>query len=234
MTATTPPPPGWYDDPDHGGQLRWWDGMAWTAYRSDPMETPAVGHEAAAVAPATAVAPYPSAGSAPMVPADGVAEVPELASAGDRLLAAIIDGVLGIVLLLGVGFTAAVFGAISEPLGSFVSLVGLFGSWAVLFISAVMGEGRLGESYGKHLVGVRVVSTRTSRPIGSPAAFGRNIVRGIGINVFLLGVLWILWDPQRQGWHDKVVDSVVVKVPNSSKMDPFTYLRTIFATRPPA
>jgi hypothetical protein len=27
---TTAPPPGFYDDPDHPGKKRWWDGTAWT------------------------------------------------------------------------------------------------------------------------------------------------------------------------------------------------------------
>lgn len=28
--TTTSPPPGFYDDPDHPGKKRWWDGSAWT------------------------------------------------------------------------------------------------------------------------------------------------------------------------------------------------------------
>jgi hypothetical protein len=28
--TTTSPPPGFYDDPDHPGRKRWWDGTAWT------------------------------------------------------------------------------------------------------------------------------------------------------------------------------------------------------------
>jgi uncharacterized RDD family membrane protein YckC len=27
----------------------------------------------------------------------------------------------------------------------------------------------------------------------------------------LLGYLWMLWDPNKQTWHDKVAQSVVVK-----------------------
>jgi uncharacterized RDD family membrane protein YckC len=28
--------------------------------------------------------------------------------------------------------------------------------------------------------------------------------------VFLLGYLWMLWDPEKQTWHDKAAGSVVV------------------------
>ena len=30
-----------------------------------------------------------------------------------------------------------------------------------------------------------------------------------------LGFLWMLWDPERQTWHDRVAGTYVVKVPRT-------------------
>jgi hypothetical protein len=30
--------------------------------------------------------------------------------------------------------------------------------------------------------------------------------------VCYLGYLWMLWDDQKQTWHDKIVDSAVIRV----------------------
>lgn len=54
---TTPPTPaGWYPDPEQAGQLRYWDGAAWTDHRS-PIQEPAA--PAAPEPPAAPAAPEP-------------------------------------------------------------------------------------------------------------------------------------------------------------------------------
>jgi uncharacterized RDD family membrane protein YckC len=74
-------------------------------------------------------------------------------------------------------------------------------------------EGRPeGQTLGKMALGIRVISLADGAAIG----FGRAAVRWIGrfvsSVVILLGYLWMLWDPEKQTWHDKFAGSVVVPV----------------------
>ena len=65
-----------------------------------------------------------------------------------------------------------------------------------------------GQTPGKQLVGVRVVRTD-----GRRIEFGRAVVRRLGYilsSLLYLGFLWILFDNRRQGWHDKLADTIVV------------------------
>ncbi|AMY08085.1 RDD family protein [Luteitalea pratensis] len=62
-----------------------------------------------------------------------------------------------------------------------------------------------------------ICQLRVVRVDGAPLRFVDVLVRGLvgvfSIATFGLGALWILRDPERQSWHDKVSGTVVVRVP---------------------
>jgi uncharacterized RDD family membrane protein YckC len=51
------------------------------------------------------------------------------------------------------------------------------------------------------------------RPIDWPTAIARALGCFLSAAVLLLGFIWIAYDRERQGWHDKVAGTVVVKLP---------------------
>jgi uncharacterized RDD family membrane protein YckC len=73
-------------------------------------------------------------------------------------------------------------------------------------------EGERGQTVGQRVLGIRVVDVQTGGPIGFGRALGRLAVRVfLSGQLFGLGYLWMLWDDNKQTWHDKVVNSIVVK-----------------------
>jgi len=66
-------------------------------------------------------------------------------------------------------------------------------------------------------VGGIICGLRVVRMDGTPLAFTDALVRGLASILSAvaagLGWLWILWDPERQAWHDKIARTVVVRVP---------------------
>jgi uncharacterized RDD family membrane protein YckC len=67
-----------------------------------------------------------------------------------------------------------------------------------------------GQTVGKKLLNIRVVDLGNGQPIGFVRAAVRNVVAYFVSVIFLLGYLWMLWDEEKQTWHDKVTSSVVV------------------------
>ena len=70
--------------------------------------------------------------------------------------------------------------------------------------------GRTGQTLGKRALGIRVIDFDTGGPIG----YGRGAIRYFGryvsTIVILLGYFWMLWDREKQCWHDKFASDVVV------------------------
>ena len=74
-----------------------------------------------------------------------------------------------------------------------------------------------GTTLGKRLMRIRVADQYDGTPVGAGRAFLRWVLLGT-FWVFaylpgLINLLWPLWDPQRQAWHDKLANSVVVTAP---------------------
>jgi len=68
-------------------------------------------------------------------------------------------------------------------------------------------------------VGGIICQLRVVRVDGAPLRFADALVRGLSsifsATVLGLGFLWILRDPERQAWHDKIAGTYVVKVPRN-------------------
>ena len=64
---------------------------------------------------------------------------------------------------------------------------------------------------GKMVISAEIVDAKT---LGKPST-GQLIVRYIGYYlsslIFCLGFLWVAFDKRKQGWHDKIAGTVVIK-----------------------
>jgi uncharacterized RDD family membrane protein YckC len=93
-----------------------------------------------------------------------------------------------------------------------IGLVLLLIGSIVFFVLWMRKLGR-GQSWGQKAVGISLVGRDAGRPIGGGKAFLRYIVASlISGALFGLGYLWMLWDRDKQCWHDKIMNTVVVEV----------------------
>lgn len=85
----------------------------------------------------------------------------------------------------------------------------VFGSSLLFAVYAISLWLLVDKTLGQALLGLRVLRTD-----GRPLTFGPALRRVLGYYVsffaLFLGFLWILIDDRRQGWHDKIADTVVV------------------------
>jgi uncharacterized RDD family membrane protein YckC len=89
-----------------------------------------------------------------------------------------------------------------------VSVVGYLAG--VVFYYGLM-EGRTGQTIGKRVTGIKTVGRQTGQPLGVGRAIGRSFAHLLSGFLCYLGYFWMLWDDQKQTWHDKITDAIVVE-----------------------
>jgi uncharacterized RDD family membrane protein YckC len=128
-----------------------------------------------------------------------VYDTDELAGVGERLIAIFVDGIiLGIV-------GGLLFGQFQDgPASGIVTfLVGVTYQWYFL-------TQQNGQTLGKRMMGIRVVKVN-DRPLETADVIVRYVGYYINSFVFGIGWLWALFDNRKQGWHDKLAGTLVVK-----------------------
>ena len=117
-----------------------------------------------------------------------------------RLGAALIDGIL-------VGIVAGVLEAVlSRSVGYLVAL-----ALGIVYYGWLEGSAS-GQTIGKRALGIRVWDFRSGGPIGTSRGILRYFARILSSIPCLLGYFWMLWDGEKQTWHDKIASCVVVPV----------------------
>jgi len=125
-------------------------------------------------------------------------------------------------------------GLLAFPRATFLERLGAFALDAALLFSLLIVLQPLRRDFGLFVVfvlvyfigfwawkgatiGGTILQLRVVQSHGRFPNFGEAIVRGFtgvfSLAVVGLGGLWILWDPERQGWHDRIAGTYVVKVP---------------------
>jgi uncharacterized RDD family membrane protein YckC len=142
---------------------------------------------------------YPGPGNpAPGYPAPGVASV-SYANWGQRVGAYLIDA-LPVIILDTIGRE------ISFGVYAVFALIGLaytvYNRWYL--------GGTTGQSFGKKVLNLRLISEQSGQPIGPLMAFLRDICHILDTLACFVGWLFPLWDAKRQTFADKIVNTVVV------------------------
>jgi uncharacterized RDD family membrane protein YckC len=74
-----------------------------------------------------------------------------------------------------------------------------------------------GTTIGGIVCGLRVVRL-DGREIDWPTAIARALGAFLSMVVVGLGFIWVVFDSERQSWHDKIAGTVVVHVPRGTPL----------------
>jgi uncharacterized RDD family membrane protein YckC len=127
----------------------------------------------------------------------------DLAGVGSRLISYVID----VIILSVIGW---ILNYASMSVGGTVGNIIIFlsGLVSLAYFTYFFGNG---QTLGMKAMNIKLIGTDGTYPVG----YGKGFLRWIGMIisgvVILLGYIWILIDKKRQGWHDKIAGTYVVK-----------------------
>ena len=82
---------------------------------------------------------------------------------------------------------------------------------AIALLLMILLDARLQGTPGLLLLDCRLVDARTGQAIGLGTSGKRTVYLLLAALPLLTGLLWIGWDPHKQGLHDKLAGTVVLR-----------------------
>lgn len=146
-----------------------------------------------------------------------------------RLIALFIDGLIVgafqfVILLIFIPILGLSFGGLfttSEASQEQINVVsaGFFAIFNLLFLILfviyetyfVILTSKYGATWGKKALGLRVIDESGNNISIGKAILREVIGKWISGAVFNLGYIWVAFDEKKQGWHDKIANTYVIK-----------------------
>lgn len=133
-----------------------------------------------------------------------------------RTGAAIIDTIL--LMLITVPLTVSIYGwgYFSEENTSIIAGPADFLiTWVLPAIAVIAFWITKQATPGKMAVSAKIVDAATGRPASPAQLVGRYFAYFVSMLPLFMGVVWVAFDKRKQGWHDKLAGTVVIKKINT-------------------
>lgn len=126
-----------------------------------------------------------------------------------RFLASVVDTILATLIVWP--FIQLVYGdAFLSPefaLGPVENLI----SWLLFPVVVIVFWVTKEATPGKMLISAKVVDAETGNTLTKGQAIGRYLAYYLAVIPLGLGFIWAAFDKRKQGWHDKLAGTVVVR-----------------------
>jgi uncharacterized RDD family membrane protein YckC len=127
-----------------------------------------------------------------------------------RTVAAIIDSVL--VIIISACILTIIYGTdywLSDE--SYQGIVDFSLSYLFPIVAVLVFWHYKSATPGKMVTNLTIVDAKTGRKPTTGQFIGRYVAYYISIIPFLLGIIWVGVDKRKQGWHDKLAGTVVIR-----------------------
>lgn len=132
-----------------------------------------------------------------------------------RIAATIVDTIL--VILVTFPLLIAVYGWAyfdMEQTGFVAGKADFVISWVFPVVATIAFWILKQATPGKMLMSAKIVDAKTGEPASTGQLVGRYFAYFVATLPLCLGFLWIAFDKRKQGWHDKLAGTAVIKSVN--------------------
>lgn len=139
-----------------------------------------------------------------------------------RVWAALIDTVL--LVLVTTPLIGAFYGwdyALQSGIGGGFRPTEFIITWVLPAIAVLVFWRYRSATPGKMVIGARIVDATTGDAPGTGQLIGRYLGYYVSTIPLCLGLIWVGFDRRKQGWHDKLAGTVVVRdAPRAAPAEP--------------
>ena len=138
----------------------------------------------------------------------------EYAGFWNRVWATLIDTAL--LLLITLPLTLMIYGqsAVFDSDDVILGPADFLINWSMPFFATIAFWMYKSATPGKMIFGLKVLDEKTGNKLTLGQSIGRYLAYIPSVIFLMLGIFWVGWDKKKQGWHDKLASTVVVKNKN--------------------